>query len=716
MSSERMSHVTLAEEFLRRIWELNHPPLLPENAYVFMAAKDWTPGRGEWTERPTKYGDHPIPPTFTDLYFCPNFFTDVRRLRKNAMPGRWLYADLDEVHPDSCTALGIQPTLAWETSPGRYQAMWLLDRPLPPRRLERLNQRLTYFTGADKGGWSLTKVLRVPGSTSTKHSGHWCIPLLTGYSYNVHTVEDMEELIPSLEEVAPDSVAHPNDPKFRLPPDDELPDPDKVLRRWRRKISKRALVLLRTKNVLTSEDRSARLWELENLLIDAGLSIAEAYVLVQRSAWNKYRGQRRERRQIERELRKALSNGRTSNDTDTTPPGPSTPVLASHTGPSKPTRRRKSNSLAGLLPNTLWYDDFMNREWPKPTWLIRDTWTRGAYGILAGEYKSFKTMLALDLALSVASGTPFLGQHEVLHPGTVSYIYEEGRPWSIHDRLFRIANAKGLADTYDPASGQIDFRGRSLPISISSLPQLDLGAESSQEAVRTHIRAARPELVILETFYLLSGGVNESNIEEVSPILEFLASISHEFGCAVILTHHFHKSKEDKRFLDRVSGSSIFLRWYESGLFVERVGAESDNTIRIMSSHREGASTMSALRMLWNSEDDGQSYFVQHLDPNDPTGDVAADDAADRIIELGQATNVKEPPSTHHRKAFDNPDLKAVRRILKREITQPRPLVELKELLGKTRTEDVQSLVRSAGYRVGTIDGTRHILPPKPTG
>jgi len=367
--------------------------------------------------------------------------------------------------------------------------------------------------------------------------------------------------------------------------------------------------------------------------------------------------------------------------------------------------------LAGLLPNTLWYDDFMNREWPKPTWLIRDTWTRGAYGILAGEYKSFKTMLALDLALSVASGTPFLGQHEVLHPGTVSYIYEEGRPWSIHDRLFRIANAKGLADTYDPASGQIDFRGRSLPISISSLPQLDLGAESSQEAVRTHIRAARPELVILETFYLLSGGVNESNIEEVSPILEFLASISHEFGCAVILTHHFHKSKEDKRFLDRVSGSSIFLRWYESGLFVERVGAESDNTIRIMSSHREGASTMSALRMLWNSEDDGQSYFVQHLDPNDPTGDVAADDAADRIIELGQATNVKEPPSTHHRKAFDNPDLKAVRRILKREITQPRPLVELKELLGKTRTEDVQSLVRSAGYRVGTIDGTRHILP-----
>ena len=44
-------------------------------------------------------------------------------------------------------------------------------------------------------------------------------------------------------------------------------------------------------------------------------------------------------------------------------------------------------------------------------WLIRGIWPAGAYGVHAAEPKAGKTWNALDLAVSVASGTPWLGRH-----------------------------------------------------------------------------------------------------------------------------------------------------------------------------------------------------------------------------------------------------------------------------------------------------------------
>jgi hypothetical protein len=53
------------------------------------------------------------------------------------------------------------------------------------------------------------------------------------------------------------------------------------------------------------EDRSARLWELECLLIEAGLSPEETLVVVRGTVWNKFRKQKREVEQLWREVMKA---------------------------------------------------------------------------------------------------------------------------------------------------------------------------------------------------------------------------------------------------------------------------------------------------------------------------------------------------------------------------------------------------------------------------
>jgi RecA-family ATPase len=50
-------------------------------------------------------------------------------------------------------------------------------------------------------------------------------------------------------------------------------------------------------------------------------------------------------------------------------------------------------------------------------WLVTGLWSAEAVGIIGGEPKCCKSFLALDLAVSVAAGTPCLRRFAVPNPG-----------------------------------------------------------------------------------------------------------------------------------------------------------------------------------------------------------------------------------------------------------------------------------------------------------
>jgi RecA-family ATPase len=56
---------------------------------------------------------------------------------------------------------------------------------------------------------------------------------------------------------------------------------------------------------------------------------------------------------------------------------------------------------------------------PLTQWLVQGLWSDEAVGILGGEPKCCKSFLALDLAVSVASGTPCLRRFAVRRTGPV---------------------------------------------------------------------------------------------------------------------------------------------------------------------------------------------------------------------------------------------------------------------------------------------------------
>lgn len=128
---------------------------------------------GQWLEQAVEPGEVPqVAPHILqgqrgDLYFCVNSFSEPSRNKEYCLPSRVLYQDLDWTEPTQCP---VRPTIWWETSPDRYQGLWVMDDVMEPEDFASYNKALNRACEADPGTWNLTRVLRLPGSWNGKRS------------------------------------------------------------------------------------------------------------------------------------------------------------------------------------------------------------------------------------------------------------------------------------------------------------------------------------------------------------------------------------------------------------------------------------------------------------------------------------------------------------------------------------------------------------------
>ncbi len=106
-----------------------------------------------------------------DAYVCPNLFSAARRTSgptdANVLPSRVLFQDLDRVNPWDIPE-DLKPTIAWRTSPGSYQAVWLLGGDaLPVDEHREWNRRLQHHLGV-KDFRAPSSFIRVPGRRNRK--------------------------------------------------------------------------------------------------------------------------------------------------------------------------------------------------------------------------------------------------------------------------------------------------------------------------------------------------------------------------------------------------------------------------------------------------------------------------------------------------------------------------------------------------------------------
>jgi hypothetical protein len=204
-------------------------------------------------------------------------------------------------------------------------------------------------------------------------------------------------------------------------------------------------------------------------------------------------------------------------------------------------------------------------------WLVTGLWSEQAVGIVGGEPKCCKSFLALDLAVSVASGAPCLRRFVVPKAGRVLLYAAEDALHIVRRRLDGIAIAAGVALA-------------DLDIQVITAPALLLDLDADRRNLAETVERLRPRLLILDPFVRLHR-IDENASGEVAPLLAYLRELQRRYGVAVLVVHHAKKGGAGVRAGQALRGSSEFHAWGDSNLYLRRDGDEITLTVE----HRAAA-------------------------------------------------------------------------------------------------------------------------------
>ncbi|WP_422931786.1 AAA family ATPase [Singulisphaera sp. PoT] len=192
-----------------------------------------------------------------------------------------------------------------------------------------------------------------------------------------------------------------------------------------------------------------------------------------------------------------------------------------------------SEFLDDRLGQILDMDEFLSEPY-QADWLVDGVLQRDQALVIGGQQKSLKTSTANDLAVSLASETPFLGHFPVPHRVRVGMLSAEDEISTLQTSVRQICRAKQV----DPRGLGIVF-GRKLP---------DLSDPNQLDALGCLIQAKELEVIIIDPLYLaIMGGkksknVNVNSMFEMGRVLGNLTDVCRETGCTPIICHHFRKA------------------------------------------------------------------------------------------------------------------------------------------------------------------------------
>lgn len=257
--SRSLTDLDAISRFIADLWDYDAA------AYTFIGTR-----RGErWRDHPIKGSDRQAKvaailaqnsPDQFDIYFCPNAFSQPHRRTDFALPSCLAHCDIDDADPEGYDP---SPNILWETSPGRFQGIWIWRDTAEGRIAERYSHNIWRKDGGDKGGWSITKMLRAPGSINHKSCYNQPVVTLRAYRSRPQKVPPSIATTTSTRRVG---SAPPVNIKGLAA--------GKIMRRYRRAMGLHAGSLMTAKRVLR-HDRSGAVYQIVAGMISAGASDSE---------------------------------------------------------------------------------------------------------------------------------------------------------------------------------------------------------------------------------------------------------------------------------------------------------------------------------------------------------------------------------------------------------------------------------------------------------
>lgn len=202
------------------------------------------------------------------------------------------------------------------------------------------------------------------------------------------------------------------------------------------------------------------------------------------------------------------------------------------------------------------------------SWLVRPLWPDRACGIIGGEPKTGKSLLALTLAVAAASGQPLLDRFEVTEPGPVLVYPAEDADHIVRNRIRAICHScRTPFDTID--------------IRIIRADRLRLDDSHCRRLLSETVRHLRPRLLILDPLTRLHQA-NENLTCEMAPMLDHLRRLQTIHGCSVMLIHHTRKTGHASHG-QTLRGTSDLHAWGDTNLYLDR---SHNHTLQLHVEHR----------------------------------------------------------------------------------------------------------------------------------
>ena len=269
-------------------------------------------------------------------------------------------------------------------------------------------------------------------------------------------------------------------------------------------------------------------------------------------------------------------------------------------------------------------------------WLIQDVLPRRGFSALFGPPGSFKSFVALDIAHSIATGTPWMGK-EVTTPGAVLYICGEG-----HGGIGARIRACRLHHKTEPGAPVYVIRHQlNLRSSKEDIQQLQLAISNLVQ--REQVRF---ELVQVDTLARAFGGGNENDSSDMGAFIASLSKIQRLLDCALQIVHHVGKD-----ITKGLRGHSSLLGALDTELELQRLdGTLQDN-------HIAGSGNITITKQKDGS--DGAKYGFRMVKVNLDNGRLGFDntqslavEAADIVVNVQQVGLNRTGQGKHQGKAM----------------------------------------------------------------
>jgi RecA-family ATPase len=201
-------------------------------------------------------------------------------------------------------------------------------------------------------------------------------------------------------------------------------------------------------------------------------------------------------------------------------------------------------------------------------WILEGIIQAGGNGLIVGDGKVGKSLLAIHLLIHLAAGMDWLG-NRVPRPIQTALISREDHPGETARRIasFLTALAPRLGGRTPEDRFWLNTRAQTETFSLQNYRDLQTIIEA--------LKRRRVELAVFDVFRSLWTG-DENDNQEVAVVLENLRTVQREAGCAVCLLHHLNKSTDAPSIFSRIRGGTAIRGWQEWGLAVQLVNPEDN--------------------------------------------------------------------------------------------------------------------------------------------